>query len=108
MCAQGWNGPTCEDVDDCYLTNPCQNGGICVDGDASYTCNCATGFIELNCEEVDDCFNDTCQNGGTCVDGDNSYTCNCTGGFGGDYCETSKYKKSLGFTLITRERTLNW
>ena len=35
-CPSGYKGPECADVDDC-AGNPCQNGGTCVDGSASFT-----------------------------------------------------------------------
>ena len=38
------------DVDDCK-DNPCNNGGNCVDGVASYTCVCPVGFLGLDCEK---------------------------------------------------------
>ena len=38
----------CLDVDDC-VSNTCQNGGMCVDGVASFTCDCAPGFTDRNC-----------------------------------------------------------
>ena len=37
------------DVDECD-SSPCQNGGTCVDGINSYTCNCKKGYIGSNCE----------------------------------------------------------
>ena len=37
------------DINDCY-SDPCQNGGTCVDGVDSYTCNCPTGFTDVNCQ----------------------------------------------------------
>ncbi len=37
------------DVDDCS-PNPCQHGGICMDGVDSFTCNCdGTGYDGSNC-----------------------------------------------------------
>jgi hypothetical protein len=30
---------------------PCLNGGVCTDGDFSYTCDCADGFIGDDCED---------------------------------------------------------
>ena len=37
------------DGDDCS-PNPCQNGGICVDGCANYTCQCPSNYTGTNCE----------------------------------------------------------
>lgn len=37
------------DGNDCS-PNPCQNGGICVDGCASYTCQCPSNYTGTNCE----------------------------------------------------------
>lgn len=68
--------------DDCS-TNPCKNGGVCIDGIADYTCQCVTGFLGSHClTNIDDCINVACGNG-TCVDGVNSYHCECHPGFEG-------------------------
>ena len=37
------------DTDDC-ATNPCENGGTCVDGVNSHTCTCVEGYEGSNCE----------------------------------------------------------
>ena len=37
------------DIDDCK-DNPCNNGGTCQDGIASYTCLCPLGFNGTDCE----------------------------------------------------------
>ena len=61
-------------IDEC-APEPCQNGGVCVDGIAAYTCNCVAGYVGENCE-------------GKCplvtiflsskVQQNNSITCTCT------------------------------
>ena len=33
-------------------SNPCQNGGTCVDGCASYTCRCRSPYSGTNCEQL--------------------------------------------------------
>ena len=37
------------ETDEC-ASSPCQNGGTCVDGVNSYTCNCNVGYAGANCE----------------------------------------------------------
>ena len=32
------------------LSQPCRNGGSCIDGVNSYTCQCALGYTGTNCE----------------------------------------------------------
>ena len=36
-------------IDDC-ASSQCQNGGTCVDGINSYSCNCVPGYAGDNCE----------------------------------------------------------
>ena len=75
------------DIDEC-ASSPCRNGGTCVNGFGSYSCNCDAGYTGDNCEiDIDECASSPCQNGGTCTDGINSYTCNCIPGHAGDNCE---------------------
>ena len=37
------------DIDECE-SNPCKNGGACEEGENSYTCTCAPGYIGHDCE----------------------------------------------------------
>ena len=37
------------DMNECF-SKPCLNGGTCVDGPDSYTCNCPSGFTGSDCE----------------------------------------------------------
>ena len=36
------------EINDCE-SNPCQNGGQCIDGIESYQCRCAIGYGGKNC-----------------------------------------------------------
>ncbi|XP_066271748.1 uncharacterized protein [Branchiostoma lanceolatum] len=38
--------------DECS-SQPCQNGGQCIDGDNRYECQCAPGYTGVNCETLD-------------------------------------------------------
>ena len=57
-----------EEKDDC-AEQPCQNGSNCVDGIASFTCECPNGYEGDTCEiNTDDCAERPCQNGANCVE----------------------------------------
>ncbi|XP_062584713.1 sushi, von Willebrand factor type A, EGF and pentraxin domain-containing protein 1-like [Saccostrea cucullata] len=47
-----WSGslPSCIYVNTCN-SNPCQNGGSCIDGENKYTCNCIQGYTGVHCEK---------------------------------------------------------
>lgn len=77
----------CLPIDDCAAL-PCKNGGICTDGNGTFTCACAPGFMGATCEvNVDNCSPNPCKNGGTCADGADSFTCSCQVGYQGELCE---------------------
>ena len=121
------------DIDDC-VNHTCANGGSCVDGVNSYSCNCSVGYTGDHCQtgnilsanrpvkssiihpischinyliftDIDDCVNHTCANGGSCVDGINSYSCNCTAGYTGDRCQTGNpFSFPNNFLSISQSR----
>lgn len=43
-----FNTVSLSDVDECS-SNPCANGGTCVDSVNGYLCQCAEGFADTNC-----------------------------------------------------------
>ncbi|XP_033125663.1 uncharacterized protein LOC117123763 [Anneissia japonica] len=64
ICAPGFQGTFCEEVDPegtCILN--CE-GGNCT---SNHTCVCDPGFKGTYCQEQITCFDEPCQNGGTCV-----------------------------------------
>lgn len=43
------DGKGCIDRDEC-LTNPCLNGGMCINREPFYLCDCPDGYLGENCE----------------------------------------------------------
>ncbi|XP_019640566.1 PREDICTED: multiple epidermal growth factor-like domains protein 6 [Branchiostoma belcheri] len=96
-CAPGWTGPACQVRDYC-VSNPCENGGTCVNHDDGYTCNCTTWHLGRHCEILRDACNpNPCRNGGACqilqeegstaAENDDEHRCHCVTGYYGLYCE---------------------
>jgi Notch-like protein len=93
MCSPGWAGLYCEqDIPECN-SQPCQNGGTCVELLPPQTkCFCPYGFTGTFCEvQISACQSlKPCQNGGLCVNSNtvsSGYTCSCLAGYTGANCE---------------------
>uniref|UniRef100_A0A8C3AJ23 Delta-like protein n=1 Tax=Cyclopterus lumpus TaxID=8103 RepID=A0A8C3AJ23_CYCLU len=97
-CQEGFRGTYChENINDCE-SNPCHNGGTCIDKVNVYQCICGDGWEGDHCEikwlegkDVPLPFlmlppGESHYNSGTCVDGDNWYRCECAAGFAGPDC----------------------
>ncbi|XP_020782374.1 protein crumbs homolog 2a [Boleophthalmus pectinirostris] len=93
QCQPGFAGENCSvNINECE-SEPCQNGGACLDQVNGYTCTCTPGFLGLQCElNINECESQPCQNGGWCEDGRASYTCHCPNPepgelpWGGEHC----------------------
>lgn len=79
----------CEtDINECY-SDPCHYG-TCIDGLASFSCQCKPGYTGRLCEtNINECLSQPCRNGGICQDRENTYICSCPKGTTG----TKKKKK---------------
>uniref|UniRef100_A0A3B5AXX3 Cubilin n=1 Tax=Stegastes partitus TaxID=144197 RepID=A0A3B5AXX3_9TELE len=73
-------------------SNPCQNGGTCLNLLNSYHCVCPTNWAGPDCAaDVNECqvylgTLQACQNGATCVNTAGSFTCTCSPEWSGTLC----------------------
>lgn len=88
QCVPGYTGIHCEiNINDC-ASDPCANGGVCMDLVNGYKCECPRGYYDARClSDVDECASNPCVNGGRCEDGVNQFICHCPPGYGGKRCE---------------------
>ncbi|NXD74944.1 CRUM1 protein, partial [Halcyon senegalensis] len=88
VCQPGFTGANCRDnIDEC-ASNPCQNGAICRDRVAEYSCFCVPGFQGYNCEiDINECASRPCRNNGTCLNEMDHYWCECVPGYTGVNCD---------------------
>lgn len=86
-CKPGFTGTYChENINDCS-SNPCRNGGTCIDGISSFECVCPGGWEGNLCDvDVNECSSNPCQNGAQCVDLFNDFYCNCVDNWKGKNC----------------------
>jgi hypothetical protein len=84
-CSIGFEGSLCTNVDDCK-DNPCQNGGVCIDGINSFKCDCAgTNFKGKFCEISKPC--SKCNKEGTLICDPLKSECICKATHQGKTCE---------------------
>uniref|UniRef100_A0A8D3DAQ3 Delta-like protein n=1 Tax=Scophthalmus maximus TaxID=52904 RepID=A0A8D3DAQ3_SCOMX len=90
-CQEGFRGTYChENINDCE-SNPCRNGGTCIDKVSVYQCICGDGWEGDHCEiNIDDCSTNPCHNGGTCRDLVTDFFCECKNGWKGKTCHSRK------------------
>uniref|UniRef100_A0A673CV30 Delta-like protein n=1 Tax=Sphaeramia orbicularis TaxID=375764 RepID=A0A673CV30_9TELE len=89
VCDQGFSGIYChENINDC-ISNPCKNGGTCIDGVNSFQCFCPDGWEGQLCDlNVNECRHNPCKNGGRCVDLVNDFYCECADNWKGKTCHS--------------------
>lgn len=77
--------------DDCR-SQPCQNGGTCLDRYNTFHCICPAGWQGATCtQDVNECAELAgtdlgCQNGATCINTLGSYSCQCAPNYVGTHC----------------------
>ncbi|XP_067845550.1 protein jagged-1b [Heptranchias perlo] len=88
-CNEGFTGTYChENINDCE-SDPCKNGGTCIDGVNFYQCICREGWEGILCQiNINDCNINPCQNGGKCQDLVNDFYCECKNDWKGKTCHS--------------------
>ncbi|XP_076306369.1 protein jagged-1-like isoform X2 [Tachypleus tridentatus] len=91
VCDPGYTGKQCQDnINEC-ASNPCQNGGTCVDKINSFQCICKEGWKGPICSRRHShCAINPCVSGGTCTDLGDNFICRCPSGFEGRTCQIVK------------------
>ncbi|XP_014252915.1 protein jagged-1b isoform X2 [Cimex lectularius] len=87
-CLEGFSGLNCEVIDNPCVTEPCANGGRCIQKAGQFHCVCPNGWAGPTCAvEIDECASAPCQNRATCVDLVGGYECLCPSGWEGSICQ---------------------
>ncbi|CAH1240004.1 SVEP1 [Branchiostoma lanceolatum] len=73
--------PSLAGVNEC-ASNPCMNGGSCVDHINTFTCLCTPGYSGINCQiELNKCGPNNAPCDHNCHNRDSGYMCSCNKGF---------------------------
>jgi len=63
------------------VSNPCSNGGTCMNGLNTFTCQCPSSYTGPTCQVyINYCASSPCQNNSTCINQIGSYSCLCQTG----------------------------
>nr|XP_054759199.1 protein jagged-1b-like [Lytechinus pictus] len=89
ICDTGYTGLYCHERIDYCESNPCQNGGTCINSVSSIQCVCTPGWEGIFCNiGTDECSATPCRNNGTCVDLHADFTCVCPKRWMGKSCNS--------------------
>ena len=96
------------DLDECQ-SEPCHNGGTCLDREAGFECLCKPGWEGIFCEkDTNECLSQPCMHDSTCVNLPEGYVCRCDEGWTGKACDLSQwrvYYNSFGLCSIDKDNS---
>lgn len=100
-CGRGRAGRKCDpDINECFQTWRCKNGGTCENTVGSYKCRCPSTYGGATCaNKLEGCQleNKACMNGGSCVAVNQTFQCVCLKKFGGIMCENTAAVRPIHF-----------
>lgn len=73
-CKPGFTGYNCQETINNCVNATCSNGGLCINGINSYTCDCMWPYTGRYCETKITCVSNYCKNNSTCVEEYNKLT----------------------------------
>lgn len=93
-CPRNMTGKRCDFGRFC-LPNPCNNSGVCEEGDNGPLCMCR-GYQGPTCQvDVNECLQQPCGNGATCINEAGSFRCICPPEMTGASCGDPLYSNSI-------------
>lgn len=88
-CASGYEGPRCEDIDECAKgLHACSDQAVCVNTAGAYKCQCLPGYQGdgFNCTDINECAAAVkpCSANAICSNTPGSFACACVSPYVGD------------------------
>ncbi|OQR72387.1 fat cadherin-related tumor suppressor-like, partial [Tropilaelaps mercedesae] len=85
-CPPQLSGKRCEYGQYCN-PNPCQNKGVCEEGETDFSCRCPIGYRGNRCQyDIDECLHHICAQGATCINLLGGFECVCPPNVTGPFC----------------------
>ena len=96
VCEDGFQGPGCDDINECQEVGVCGSNALCANTFGDYYCDCASGYVSEAgvCVPLDECAQLPCDANAQCTTLSSGYSCECKSGYYGngwtcgivDYC----------------------